>query len=718
MISMKIYAYLGGAWVDITSDVRTSSGVSGSVGITGNKPTDRIARDGSLSFVLNNNDGKYTPGSGTAHADWVKGVKVKAVFTKYESKTKFIGRVTSIKPGYRVSDSTASVTALDWMHYASQLPLDIPALQQNKRADQIITTILGFSPIQPESTSLGTGTQTFPYAFHDNTVKTTAYSEITKSTMSEYGYSYVKQDGTLKFEPYGGRSATQKTVGVYDNVSGNLLLEDGSDLLLEDGTNLLLEDFVSLGQVNAEASTITGVDIEYGERIANRVSAQIFPYKVGENDVLVYTNEINQLIPAGQTVSFRIPFTDQSSKQPIAAISPSIKQYTLLHFDTPPDGVTDIQDEADQTIPGYPTSFTPVGAGFYTSIKVFGTASLGFNGSSDYIYSPSQEKFNPRAENWTVDWWEYRLTTTANTTAISRSTTGAFPPYALGVSDGSVSRVYITSNGVSWDIANGKSLGTIPLYTWTHYAIIRSGNTFVTFQNGAIQDTWTSSATIRATTDDFSIGLYNGAYYNGYIDEFRMIKGYAAWTTSFTPNAKQYVMSGINWRVYDAPERDGNELTSSMTATAGIGGTGIDFSVTSSSGTDGYLVLDIWAQPLQSLSPITHVAEDTTSINDYGYYNQNIEMRYQDDINFAKTVADAVVSDEKDPRVFLNKVSMITRDNTNEALFLYCDIGDLVRVNDSLSGYDALNHIQAISWRASPGNGGVIVSFDWILKEQ
>ena len=716
MLNNKIYAYLGGAWVDITSSVLS---LSYSGGIKGNKETDRIASIGTLSFTLKNNSGDYTPGSGSAHADWKKGTQIKVEFTKLTTKVKFIGWVNDIGLEYKKNNNRANITAVSWLHFASNLPLDIPALQEDQRADEITTTILGFSPIQPISTSLQTGSSTFPYAFHDNTVKTTAYSEITKAVMSEWGYAYEKQDGTLVLEAYNGRATTQKTVSVTTAQNGALLLEDGTSLLLEDGTELLLEDY-SITEQNATSTVISDIDISHGKHIVNRSVINVHPYKPGNDDVLVYTNETNQLIPAGETVSFRLQFTDASSKQPIAALEPSVKQYTLLHFDTPPDGVTGIVDSAVPTVLGDTTPFfEPSGGGYFTSPKKFGTASYGCNGSSDYIYSGHQEKFNFRAGDFTVDWWEYRLSATSGRAMVSRASTGVYSPYVFGYSDGTNARAYITSNGVSWDIASARDMGTITTSTWVHYAITRSGTTFRTFKNGVQQDTWTSSATINPTSDQFSLFLYNGTFLNGYIDEFRMIKGYAAYTANFTPAERQHYVSGINYSVYTSPPLGGSEITSSMTVSTGIGGVGLDFSITSASGSDGYLNLEIYALPLQSLSTISAVAENTSSINSYGYQNENVDMRLRDDINFAETIAESIVTAEATPRTVLNKVSMVANKNDlNEALFMDCDIGDLVRITDTESGYDTTAYIQAISWRAVPGDGGVIVFFDWLVKEQ
>ena len=75
------------------------------------------------------------------------------------------------------------------------------------------------------------------------------------------------------------------------------------------------------------------------------------------------------------------------------------------------------------------------------------------------------------------------------------------PAFILGLNeDGSgISRVYLRSalaqstisSGIDttiWDIADGKSMGSINYGQWNHFAITRSGNVFRTFKNGTKQN--------------------------------------------------------------------------------------------------------------------------------------------------------------------------------------------------------------------------------------
>ena len=129
---------------------------------------------------------------------------------------------------------------------------------------------------------------------------------------------------------------------------------------------------------------------------------------------------------------------------------------------------------------------------------------------------------------------------------------GQTPSFILGLNeDGSgISRVYLRSSlsqstissgtdTTIWDIADGKSMGSINYGQWNHFAITRSGNVFKTFKNGTKQNEWTSSKAITRSTRDgtlaFSIGRSQGAdYFKGFIDDLRVTKGSALYTSNFT----------------------------------------------------------------------------------------------------------------------------------------------------------------------------------------
>ena len=54
MMDIKIYAYVGAAWTEITDDVQANPGVICRAGISGSSPVDIMARIGMLTFELKN----------------------------------------------------------------------------------------------------------------------------------------------------------------------------------------------------------------------------------------------------------------------------------------------------------------------------------------------------------------------------------------------------------------------------------------------------------------------------------------------------------------------------------------------------------------------------------------------------------------------------------------------------------------------------------------
>ncbi len=51
--------------------------------------------------------------------------------------------------------------------------------------------------------------------------------------------------------------------------------------------------------------------------------------------------------------------------------------------------------------------------------------------------------------------------------------------------------MYISSNGSSWDIAQGTKIGERKVDTWHHFALTREGNTFRGFVDGVLGATFT-----------------------------------------------------------------------------------------------------------------------------------------------------------------------------------------------------------------------------------
>jgi fibronectin type 3 domain-containing protein len=215
-------------------------------------------------------------------------------------------------------------------------------------------------------------------------------------------------------------------------------------------------------------------------------------------------------------------------------------QYTvsLLHFN---GGLIDESGKVWTANGGVATS---------TAQSKFGGSSLRLNGSGQYLTTPNSTDFDFGSGDFTIDWWEYRTGTNVNECCVaarSYGTPNGYPSWLVGYTYNNVSYFYLTSNGSSWDLPNGISLGTIIPNTWVHYAVARHGNTIYTFQNGNIVSTATFSGSVYTPSNyNPAIGSYESAFsFNGYIDEFRISKGIARWTSSFTPPSEPNVPTNL-----------------------------------------------------------------------------------------------------------------------------------------------------------------------------
>lgn len=231
-----------------------------------------------------------------------------------------------------------------------------------------------------------------------------------------------------------------------------------------------------------------------------------------------------------------------------------LDQYTvsLLHFN---DGA---KDETGRVW------MSTGGARISTAQSKYGGNSLYLNGTSQYLTTVNTSDFDFGSGDFTVDWWEYRTSATLGQTVFNRNVSAgnAHSPFKIGHSEQTgVINVWMSSNAanLTYDIANAKSMGTAILNHWVHYAVVRSGNTFFTFQNGILISTWTSSLSIAVLDTAPSIGGNGQYYFGGYIDEFRISKGIARWTSDFDPESPPQTPTGhglLRITMNDSSERE------------------------------------------------------------------------------------------------------------------------------------------------------------------
>ena len=182
-----------------------------------------------------------------------------------------------------------------------------------------------------------------------------------------------------------------------------------------------------------------------------------------------------------------------------------------------------------------------------TSVKKYGTGSMLFNGSTDYLRSPSSTLHDLNASDFTIEFWVYFNSVGSNQGFVSKygntAETAGGQGYFLDWLQSSTSLRFVlgtvagvTDNVYTWSWSPS-------INTWYHVAVTRSGSSARTFINGTQIGTTTTVVTNDiASPAPLQVGKINGVtnYLNGYMDDLRITKGYARYTANFTPPVSQF----------------------------------------------------------------------------------------------------------------------------------------------------------------------------------
>lgn len=171
----------------------------------------------------------------------------------------------------------------------------------------------------------------------------------------------------------------------------------------------------------------------------------------------------------------------------------------------------------------------------------FGSA-LFFDGNSNLTFHLTEDCF-AGTHDWTVEWWERRLSTKTSSAVFCRPITSS-PSSGLILADDNGNRVltlYESSTGASHDVATGRTIGDFQIGSWCHRAVVKHNGTYMAFQNGYKQasSVFTFTGDIAQSSQALRIGNYGNSMFYGYIDEFR-ISNIARWTEHFTPPTEPY----------------------------------------------------------------------------------------------------------------------------------------------------------------------------------
>jgi hypothetical protein len=170
-----------------------------------------------------------------------------------------------------------------------------------------------------------------------------------------------------------------------------------------------------------------------------------------------------------------------------------------------------------------------------TSVTKFGTGSMSFDGTGDWLTSPDTPNLQLGTGNFTIEGWIYLNAVGSARSFVSKgaATTG----WSLGAN----SLNQVVFNHSSSAIT---STGTLLVSTWYFVTVVREGtgtNQTKIYINGTNDGTGTV-ATDFNQTNILYVGAdrVGGSALNGYIDDLRITKGVARYLANFTPPTQAF----------------------------------------------------------------------------------------------------------------------------------------------------------------------------------
>jgi hypothetical protein len=168
-------------------------------------------------------------------------------------------------------------------------------------------------------------------------------------------------------------------------------------------------------------------------------------------------------------------------------------------------------------------NFNPYQSGYYSNY---------FDGTGDYLTIAGTSTACALPGDFTIECFYFQLAT-VNYGSIFSTVISYATANGLRISTGNNTNTFeVASSGAIISASNAFTPNS-----WIHIALVRSGTTLTLYQNGVSVGSATNSTSF--VSDTFIIGDVQGvgAPYalNGYISNFRVVKGTAVYTAAFTP---------------------------------------------------------------------------------------------------------------------------------------------------------------------------------------
>lgn len=289
-----------------------------------------------------------------------------------------------------------------------------------------------------------------------------------------------------------------------------------------------------MSQAEAEGGTNTVSKMPSALRIAQAIAALPGTTTPQVNNIrLSSTNAEHTAQSYGQLYVYT------TSKTPIAYGTETV---LLLRMDNP--GTTTFTDSSPSN-----HTITANGNTIGTTTAKFGSGGAAFDGSGDYLSVPDSDDFYLDGD-FTIDGW-LRFNNASGIEAIySHGTGGGGVGFGIDHRQSTNEMQLVIDAGT---VMVFKRPYTVTNGVYSHFALVRQGNNWYMFKDGVqCGSTLSQAHTMTNYTGNIGIGVridLGGDYLNGQIDELRVSKGIARWTSNFTPPTQEY---GDKYNYYSA----------------------------------------------------------------------------------------------------------------------------------------------------------------------
>ena len=174
-----------------------------------------------------------------------------------------------------------------------------------------------------------------------------------------------------------------------------------------------------------------------------------------------------------------------------------------------------------------------------TAQSVFGGASGLFTTTSDFLSLADSPDWDFGAGDFTIDLRVRFLNTPSTFRNIMGNGVGA-NDWIFGITDTTTTRLYF--GGTTYNFTTP----TLAADTWYHLALVRSGNNLNLYVDGTVSTTGALDVTgrdVSGSINALTIGAQSGNSAQAHLDEIRLLKGTAVWTSDFTAPTSAYSLT-------------------------------------------------------------------------------------------------------------------------------------------------------------------------------